>query len=114
MRIQARQVFTIQWSDPDDYADGQEQLQRLNLLQDRIILFSPRLEATTEVIQNVETLAGSRLPDQDDVILQGSWRPRLDELDRYKTRIVGLLRSAKSLEQRMECINKLVRYIGVA
>ena len=113
MRLQARQVFTIQWDDPGDYADGQEQLQRLNLLQDRIFLFSPKVEATIEVIQILETLGDSKFPGQHDISVETFWRPRIDELDRYKTRTTGLLRSAKSLEQRMECINKLVRYNGI-
>ncbi len=37
--MQASLVVTIQWDDPNDYTGGQEQLQRLYLLQDRIFLF---------------------------------------------------------------------------
>ena len=104
-------VLTIKWDDLRDYEDGQEQLQRLHYLQDRLFVVSPRLRATLEIVRTLETLEGLG-------ILHKGWggsestdyqRQFSDELKDYKTSISGILDSAKSLERRMKGILTMVR-----
>ena len=104
-------VLTIKWDNLRDYEDGQEQLQRLHYLQDRLFVVSPRLGATLEIVRTLETLEGL------DVLHKGGGgsdsagyrRQFSDELKNYKTVISGVLDSAKSLERRMEGILTMVR-----
>ena len=104
-------VLTIKWDDLRDYEDGQEQLQRLHYLQDRLFIVSPRLGATLEIVRTLETLEGF------DVLHEGGGgsesagyrRQFSDELKNYKIVISGVLDSARSLERRMEGILTMVR-----
>ena len=54
--LQANMVLTIQWDTLSDYEDGQDQLQRLHSLRDRVFVVSPRLRATLEIVGTLEAL----------------------------------------------------------
>lgn len=103
-------VLTIKWDDLRDYEDGQEQLQRLHYLQDRLFVVSPRLRATVEIVRTLETLESlDVLPKRWGGSESADYRRQFsDELKNYKTVISGVLDSAKSLERRMEGILKMV------
>lgn len=104
-------VLTIQWNDLSDYENGQEQLQRLHYLQDRVFLVSPRLRATLEIVFILEALEHVDLSIEVEGRSQSVHYRRqfLYELKIYKTLIGGLLESAGSLERRMQGILTMVR-----
>ncbi|KAL8794257.1 MAG: hypothetical protein Q9195_003211 [Heterodermia aff. obscurata] len=103
-------LFTIQWNDSRDYEDGQERLPRLHALQDRVLLISPRLGVTLNILETLEILqlvdmhieTESRSEDED------YRRQFLHELRTYKALTTGLLESARLLERRMEAALKMV------
>ena len=94
-----------------DYENGQEQLQRLHYLQDRIFVVSPRLRATLEIIGTLEALGGIEISTEAESRSKSAnyRRDFLYELRIYKTLTNGLLESARSLERRMEGILTMVR-----
>ena len=102
-------VLTIQWNDLKDYEDGQERLQRLHYLQDRVFVISPRLRAMLDIFGTLES-------ERVDMFIVNRSRPEsalyrqrfLHELRTYKASTNGLLESARSLERRMEGILTMV------
>ena len=104
-------VLTIQWNDLSDYENGQEQLQRLHYLQDRIFVVSPRLRATLEIIETLEALESVGILIEAASRSGGThYQQRFSyELRTYKKLTNGLLESARSLESRMDGILTMVR-----
>ena len=104
-------VLTIQWNETGDYENGQEQLQRLHYLQDRVFVLSPRLKATLEIIGTLEALEGvDTWIETESGSESARYRRRfLYELRTYETLTHGLLESARSIERRMEGILTMVR-----
>ena len=109
--MQAKMVLTIQWSDLRDYENGQDQLQQLQYLHDRIVIVSPRLRATLEIIATLEALEGVEIMMEAESRSDGLHHRRefSYELKTYKTQTNGLLESSRSLERRMEGILTMVR-----
>ncbi|KAL9636455.1 MAG: hypothetical protein Q9204_002251 [Flavoplaca sp. TL-2023a] len=99
-------VLTIQWDTLSDYENGQDQLQRLHSLRDRVFVVSPRLRATLEIVGTLEAF------EDVDIWIEAESRSErvphrrqfLHELKTYKALTNGLLESTKSLESRMESI----------
>ena len=104
-------VLTIQWNDLRDYEHGQEQLQRLQYLRDRIFVLSPRLRATLEIIETLERLEGADVLTEAETSSESAqYRRQFSyELKTYETLTKGFLESAQSLEHRMEGILTMVR-----
>ena len=104
-------VLTIQWNDLRDYEHGQEQLQRLHSLRDRIFVLSPRLRATLEIVETLERLEGTNILVEAESRSESAHYRRqfLYELKTYETLTKGFLESARSLEHRMEGILTMVR-----
>ena len=104
-------VLTIKWDDLRDYEDGQEQLQRLHYLQDRLFVVAPRLRATLEIVRTLEALESLDILQKGEGGSEsaGYRRQFSDELKNYKTVIGGVRDSARSLERRMEGILTIVR-----
>lgn len=108
--LQAQMVLTIQWNDPRDFEDGQERLQRLHYLQDRVFGVSPRLRALLDILGTLDALKSVTL-HMEEKSSSGSaeYRQRFFfELREYEVSTAGLLESARSLERRMEGILKMV------
>ncbi|KAL8831485.1 MAG: hypothetical protein Q9170_005269 [Blastenia crenularia] len=103
---QARLVLTIEWSQPKDFEDGQEQLQRLHYLQNQVFIVSPRLKATLHVIETLEALERITNLMRAESEPKGVYHRRqfIYELEMYKSMINGVLESARSVERRMEGI----------
>ena len=108
--LQAQIVLTIEWNDLRDYEDGQERLQRLHYLQDRVFVVSPRLRAMLDILGTLEALEGvDMLIETESRSESAHYRRRfLNELKTYKALTNGLLESARSLERRMEGIVTMV------
>ncbi|KAL9026508.1 MAG: hypothetical protein Q9196_004834 [Gyalolechia fulgens] len=99
-------VLTIQWDTLSDYENGQDQLQRLHSLRDRVFVVSPRLRATLEIVGTLEALEAVDICTDADSRSERVHHRRqfLYELKTYKALTKGLLESTKSLESRMESI----------
>jgi hypothetical protein len=105
--------LTLQWDNLSDFADGQQQLQRLHYLQDRLFGVSPRLRATLEIISTLKAIKGAynSIADEGKCKSLHHLEQFLDDLESYKTQAMGLLDSARSLERRMEGILMMVSLI---
>ena len=103
-------ALTIEWNDPRDYEDGQERLQRLHSLQDRVFVVSPRLRATLDILGTLEALEGVEMFIETEDGPESAYYRRqfLNELRTFKASTNGLLESARSLERRMEGIAAMV------